>query len=192
MPETDLTRKGSYSKSTGDNVSWSVNASVSYNYTKDKHLLSLFGRWNVDENKNNSVDLSAMGFPNDNMDDFLFAYEMEDRVSGSESTSRTVGIIGQLSYMYDMRFSVDFSIRGDLSSQFGANTGMAPFWAVGARWNVHREKWLQIPLSQTWCYADRTVSQDLKVIPLTRRKETYTYDDLLFPIRLRGYIGSAS
>lgn len=143
LPETDLTRKGSYSKSTGDNVSWSVNASVSYNYTKDKHLLSLFGRWNVDENKNNSVDLSAMGFPNDNMDDFLFAYEMEDRVSGSESTSRTVGIIGQLSYMYDMRFSVDFSIRGDLSSQFGANTGMAPFWAVGARWNVHREKGLQ-------------------------------------------------
>ena len=143
LPEQDLTRKGSYNKSTGDNVSWSVNASVNYNYTKDKHLLSLFGRWNVDESKSNSVNLSAMGFPNDNMDDFLFAYEMEDRVSGTESTSRTVGIIGQVSYMYDMRFSVDFSIRGDLSSQFGANTGMAPFWAAGARWNLHREKWLQ-------------------------------------------------
>ena len=49
LPEQDLTRKGSYNKSTGDNVSWSVNASVNYNYTKDKHLLSLFGRWNVDE-----------------------------------------------------------------------------------------------------------------------------------------------
>lgn len=55
LAEQDLTRKGSYNKSTGDNVSWSVNASVNYNYTKDKHLLSLFGRWNVDESKSNSV-----------------------------------------------------------------------------------------------------------------------------------------
>ena len=190
LPETDLTRKGSYSKSTGDNVSWSVNASVSYNYTKDKHLLSLFGRWNVDENKNNSVDLSAMGFPNDNMDDFLFAYEMEDRVSGSESTSRTVGIIGQLSYMYDMRFSVDFSIRGDLSSQFGANTGMAPFWAVGARWNVHREKWLQNTfISNLVLRGSYGITGSQSYSPY-QAKETYTYDDLLFPYPSSDILGA--
>lgn len=181
LGETDLTRKGSYNKSTGDNVSWSVNASVSYNYTKDKHLLSVFGRWNVDENKSNSVNLSAMGFPNDNMDDFLFAYEMEDRVSGSESTSRTVGIIGQLSYMYDMRFSVDFSIRGDLSSQFGSNTGMAPFWAAGARWNVHREKWLQNTfISNLVLRGSYGITGSQSYSPY-QAKETYTYDDLLFP-----------
>ena len=139
----------------------------------------------MDENKNYSVDLSAMGFPNDNMDDFLFAYEMEDRVSGSESTSRTVGIIGQLSYMYDMRFSVDFSIRGDLSSQFGANTGMAPFWAVVGMYTG--KNGCKIPSSQTWCYADHTVSRDHKVIPLTRRKRLTRTMICCSPIRLRIY-----
>ena len=44
-----------------------------------------------------------------------------------ESTSPFCWRIGQISYMYDTRYSMDFSIRGDLSSQFGSNTGMAPF-----------------------------------------------------------------
>ena len=190
LAEQDLTRKGSYNKSTGDNVSWSVNASVNYNYTKDKHLLSLFGRWNVDESKSNSVNLSAMGFPNDNMDDFLFAYEMEDRVSGTESTSRTVGIIGQVSYMYDMRFSVDFSIRGDLSSQFGANTGMAPFWAAGARWNLHREKWLQNTIiSNLVLRGSYGVTGSQSYSPY-QAKETYSYDDLLFPYPSSDILGA--
>lgn len=131
-----------------------------------------------------------MGFPNDNMDDFLFAYEMEDRVSGSESTSRTVGIIGQLSYMYDMRFSVDFSIRGDLSSQFGANTGMAPFWAVGARWNVHREKWLQNTfISNLVLRGSYGITGSQSYSPY-QAKETYTYDDLLFPYPSSDILGA--
>ena len=167
---------------------WTTTAN--YNYTKDKHLLSLFGRWNVDESKSNSVNLSAMGFPNDNMDDFLFAYEMEDRVSGTESTSRTVGIIGQVSYMYDMRFSVDFSIRGDLSSQFGANTGMAPFWAAGARWNLHREKWLQNTIiSNLVLRGSYGVTGSQSYSPY-QAKETYSYDDLLFPYPSSDILGA--
>lgn len=141
--ETDLTKKGSYSKSTGESFTWSLNASINYNLVKGKHMVSLFGRWNVDENKGNSISLSAKGFPNDNMTDFLFAFEMDNRVNGAESTSRSVGVIGQISYMYDLRYSMDFSVRGDLSSQFGSNTGMAPFWAIGARWNMHKERWLE-------------------------------------------------
>ena len=141
--EKDLTKKGSYRKNTGETFTWSLNASVNYNLTFGKHLISLFGRWNVDENQGNSVNLSAKGFPNDNMTDFLFGFEMDNRVAGMESTSRSVGVIGQVSYMYDTRYSMDFSIRGDLSSQFGSNTGMAPFWSIGARWNMHKEKWLE-------------------------------------------------
>lgn len=128
-----------------------------------------------------------MGFPNDNMDDFLFAYEMEDRVSGTESTSRTVGIIGQVSYMYDMRFSVDFSIRGDLSSQFGANTGMAPFWAAGLVGTYIGKNGCKTRLFQTWCYAGLMVSRGHKVILLTRRKRLTRTMICCSPIRLRIY-----
>ena len=158
-----------------------MNASVNYNYTKDKHLLSLFGRWNVDESKSNSVNLSAMGFPNDNMDDFLFAYEMEDRVSGTESTSRTVGIIGQVSYMYDMRFS----------GIFPRNSGRTREWHLfglpGLVGTYIGKNGCKTRLFQTWCYAGLMVSRGHKVILLTRRKRLTRTMICCSPIRLRIY-----
>ncbi len=141
--EQDLTKKGFYGKNTGNISTWSVNASLNYNLSLGKHLVSLFGRWSLAENKGSSSNLTAKGFPSDNMNDFLFGFEMNNRVSGMESTARSLGIVGQLSYLYDSRYAIDFSVRGDLSSQFGSNTKMAPFWSIGARWNMHREKWFE-------------------------------------------------
>ena len=140
--EEDLTQRGSYTKSTGESVNWNANAALNYNLVKGKHGMFALLRWDVSSSKSDGINLSAKGFPDDNMDDFLFAFEMDQRVNGEESTQRSVGMTGSLNYMYDQRFSVDFNIRGDLSSQFGADTKMAPFWSVGLRWNMEREKWL--------------------------------------------------
>ncbi|MEG2277647.1 MAG: SusC/RagA family TonB-linked outer membrane protein [Odoribacter sp.] len=177
----DLTKKGSYAKNIGSSFSWSTNASINYNFTKGDHLLSVFGRWNVEETKNDATSLSAKGFPNDKMSDFLFAYEMDNRVSGSESTSRSMGVVGQVSYMYDFRYSVDFNIRGDLSSSFGENTKMAPFWSVGARWNVSKEKWLENTLvSNLVLLGSYGITGSQNYSPY-QSVETYNFDDLMFP-----------
>lgn len=188
--EKDLTKKGSYDKSTGETFSWSLNASINYNLTLGKHLISMFGRWNVDENKSNNISLSSLGFPNDNMTDFLFAFEMKERVNGSESTSRAVGVIGQVSYMYDMRYSMDFCIRGDLSSQFGSNTGMAPFWSIGARWNMHKEKWLENSFVSNLVLRGSygvTGSQSYEPYQAT---EMYSFSDLMFPYPATDVLGA--
>ena len=188
--EKDLTKRGSYSKNTGETFTWSLNASVNYNLTFGKHLISLFGRWNVDENQGNSVSLSAKGFPNDNMTDFLFGFEMDNRVAGMESTSRSVGVIGQISYMYDTRYSMDFSIRGDLSSQFGSNTGMAPFWSIGARWNMHKEKWLENTFISNLVLRGSygvTGSQSYEPYQAT---EMYSFRELMFPYPATDVLGA--
>ena len=188
--EKDLTKKGSYRKNTGETFTWSLNASVNYNLTFGKHLISLFGRWNVDENQGNSVNLSAKGFPNDNMTDFLFGFEMDNRVAGMESTSRSVGVIGQVSYMYDTRYSMDFSIRGDLSSQFGSNTGMAPFWSIGARWNMHKEKWLENTFISNLVLRGSygvTGSQSYEPYQAT---EMYSFRELMFPYPATDVLGA--
>lgn len=70
--ETDLTKKGSYQKNTGELTSWSSNIGVNYNLQLNKHLISLFGNWTVNEDTNNSVNLSAIGYPDRHMDDFIF------------------------------------------------------------------------------------------------------------------------
>lgn len=188
--EKDLTKRGSYRKSTGETFSWSMNASANYNLTLGQHLLSFYGRWNVDESKSNSINLSANGFPNDNMTDFLFAFEMNNRVSGAESTTRSVGLIGQVSYMYDMRFAMDFSIRGDLSSQFGSNAGMAPFWSVGARWNMHKEKWLEKTFVSHMVLRGSYGIVGSQSYEPYQATEMYSFSELMFPYPATDVLGA--
>ncbi|MBR5477844.1 MAG: carboxypeptidase-like regulatory domain-containing protein, partial [Bacteroidaceae bacterium] len=103
--EDDLTRKGSYSKSSGEMSSWSSNFGINYNLVLDKHLFSVFGNWTISEDINNYVNLAATGYPDSHMDDFIFGNKMETSMSniGSENISRSVGLIGQFSYSYDNR-----------------------------------------------------------------------------------------
>lgn len=188
--EEDLTKQGAYNKNLANNFNWSANTSVNYNLTIDKHILSFLGRWNIDESKSDAVSLSAKGFPNDNMNDFLFAYEMEQRVNGSESTARSLGIIGQVSYMYDYRYAVDFNIRGDLSSRFGEDTKMAPFWAVGVRWNMHKEKWLEGPwITNLVLRGSYGITGAQNYAPY-QSVETYTFNNLLFPYLSSDVLGA--
>lgn len=186
----DMTKKGSYDKSTGNTLSWSVNASVNYNLSVKKHLLSVYARWDVRENQNDAVSMSAVGFPNDNMTDFLFAYEINKRIGGSESTSRSLGVIGQLSYMYDYRYAFDFSVRGDLSSQFGADTHMAPFWSVGLRWNAHKEKWLAPSgISSLVVRGSYGITGSQNYAPY-QAIETYSFENLMFPYPASDVLGA--
>ncbi len=186
----DMTKKGSYDKSTGESFNWSTDVSVSYNPSIGKHMFNLYGRWEIREGKSNSINLSAKGFPNDNMTDFLFAYEMEKRVSGGESTSRSLGVTGQFNYMYDMRYALDLNIRGDLSSQFGANTRMAPFWSVGVRWNAYHEKWLKNTMVSNLTFIGSygiTGSQNYSPYQAI---EMYSFSELMFPYPASDVIGA--
>ncbi len=139
---TDKTLKGSYSKNTGEMTSWSSNLGINWNQNFAKHLLSIFGNWTVSEDRNNYVNLFATGYPDSHMDDFIFGNKMSQNPSGTESISRSMGLIGQLSYSYDNKYSVDLNIRGDMSSSY-ADHSLTPFWSVGARWNAYREKFLE-------------------------------------------------
>ena len=64
-------------------------------------------------------------------------------MTGSENTSRAIGWVGSFNYSYDNRYSIDFNIRADGSSQFGSDNRFAPFWSVGAKWNVVNEDFMK-------------------------------------------------
>ena len=188
--EEDITKRGSYRKNMGNSFGWNVNASVNYNFTRDKHLVSMMGRWEMRENQSDAVFFSAKGFPNDNMTDFLFAYEMENRVNGNENTTRSLGLIGTASYMYDFRYSMDFTMRGDMSSQFGADARLKPFWSVGGRWNASREKWLLGTFVSNLVFrASYGLTGSQNYDPY-QAVETYSFDNMMFPYLGSGVLGA--
>ncbi len=73
-----------------------------------------------------------------------FSYAKDSKPSGNESLTRRIGITGNMNYMYDQRYALDFSFRMDGSSQFGSDKRFAPFWSVGLAWNVHKEKFFHV------------------------------------------------
>ncbi len=139
---TDKTKRGSYTKSTGEMTSWSSNLGINYNLPIKKHLLSMFANWTVNEDRSNYVNLAATGYPDPNMNDFIFGNQMSMNPSGTEALSRSMSLIGQVSYSYDNRYSVDLNVSSETSSRYSDHS-MTPFWSAGLRWNAYREKWLE-------------------------------------------------
>lgn len=64
-------------------------------------------------------------------------------VSESYSESRFLSFFGHLDYSFLNRYLLDFTLRNDASSRFGANNRNAMFWSVGAKWRVKRENFLK-------------------------------------------------
>lgn len=177
--ETDLTRKGSYSKSTGDMTSWSSNFGLNYNLVVKKHLLSIFANWTVNEDGNDYVNLSATGYPDPHMDDFIFGNKMNTSPSGTEAKSRSMGLVGQMSYSYDNRYSIDVNLSGESSSRY-SDHDLVPFWSVGGRWNAHNEKWLQGYVSNLVFRASHGVTGEQNFSPY-EAIEFYTYSGTMRP-----------
>lgn len=179
-----LSQRGGYLKSWANGFSWEAQAEVNYNLVKDKHFFSVGLHYSIGEDVQSSVDLQASGFPNDNMNDLLFATNITKQAGevnvGEEATSRNLGVTGMANYMYDNRYAVDFTYRGDMSSQFGADSRIAPFWSVGLRWNMHREKFMEtLPFSNFVIRANigTTGSQNYDSYQAI---QTYDFSDLLY------------
>ncbi len=139
-------RKGSYRYGTGKTSRW--NLSFTANYSKvfaDAHMI--YAGFNMDLENNDSYNYSfnVEGFPSGAID-FLsvaMSYAKDGKPGGSQSQSRRVGFVGNVSYSFEDRYFVDASFRTDGSSLYGADRRFAPFWSTGIGWNIHRENFMQ-------------------------------------------------
>lgn len=70
---------------------------------------------------------------------------LQEKPSISETLSNTESYYFTLGYMYDERYAFNLSVRGDASNRFGQDksTRFKPVWAMGFRWNLGYEPWMQ-------------------------------------------------
>ncbi|QEH42299.1 SusC/RagA family TonB-linked outer membrane protein [Chitinophaga sp. XS-30] len=101
--------------------------------------------WNFQDIAHSGEHFTVQGFPNPSMDQLTLGnqFPVGSKPFGSEYRSRLLGYLSNLSYAYDNRYLLDLSYRLDGSSQFGSEKRFAPFWSVGAGWNLHNEKMLR-------------------------------------------------
>ena len=134
--------KGSYSKTRTENVEYRLSLTGSYNKAWGDHLLSTFAQYSINENTSDMDVISMTGFPSDKLDEVYLGTTFSS-LSGSESTSRSLGFVMTLNYSYKSKYAVDYSMRFDASSQFGKENRWAPFWSAGLRWNLEKEEFIK-------------------------------------------------
>jgi TonB-linked SusC/RagA family outer membrane protein len=144
---TDLTKKGYYQLGNTGSTDWSAKLVGNWiNKFDDKGtMLTLNLGGEIKKSDSYSRYLTASGFLSDELSDIAYAsaYSSSSMPGGSESLSTSVGAFAAANFIYRNRYIVDGSYRLSGSSKFGENNRYAPFWSVGAGWNLHNEAFIK-------------------------------------------------
>lgn len=180
--EEDFLRKGSYQYGSGKSMNYEFNATLEYSkIMAEKHQIFAGVNFSVDQNKDYNYRFLVEGFANENMDFLALAmqYAKDAKPQGGEALVRKIGYTANFNYTYDQRYFIDGSFRLDGSSQFGNDKRFAPFWSVGAGWNVHHEhffKWDFINQLRLRASYGITGSQNFNAYQAMRTYKYYTDD----------------
>ena len=110
-----------------------------------RKIQEIIANYDLENNDFYNYSFNVEGFPSGAID-FLsvaMSYAKDGKPGGSQSQSRRVGFVGNVSYSFEDRYFVDASFRTDGSSLYGADRRFAPFWSTGVGWNIHRENFMQ-------------------------------------------------
>jgi TonB-linked SusC/RagA family outer membrane protein len=172
-----LSTRGKYTYESGDETTLDGNITLTFNKQLRNHFFNVALGANVRTNTSDSKSFTVVGFTNDRFTniDFASGYDKNSTPSGSYTQERLAGSFLTLNYSLKNKYLLDFTGRADGSSKFGTENKVAPFWAAGIGWNIHKEDWL-----------DRTFISQLKVrastgmtgsvsFPAYMSKTMYTY-----------------
>ncbi len=139
-------RRGTYDYTTGRSNTYSGNITLSYTRTfADKHQVYVGVDYALEGKSSYTYNIAAEGFTEEKVNFLATArqYAKDGGPMGGQAKSRRLGLTGNVNYIYDNRYYVDFSARVDGSSTFGSEKKYAPFWSTGIGWNLHNEKFME-------------------------------------------------
>lgn len=184
--ETDLTKKGSLSKTDSRGTSYSGNIVGTFNKIfKDESLISVSAGWEVNHSKSKSEFMQAIGFFNDKLSFIGNAagYPTSDTPYGSQSETSDVGLFVSGNYSFRNRYFVDGTWRMTGSSQFGENNRYGHFWSAGIGWNLLNESFFEglkqyvdlLKLRGSMGYTGKVSFSPFQAMTMYEYKNTYEY-----------------
>lgn len=145
--ETNLSQKGYYQLGNvgADNWSGKVVGNWIHSFDKEGTMSTVNLGWEIKRNKKTTSYMTGSGFLSDELADIAYAtsYYNNQLPQGKEDLSTSVGGFAAVNFMWKNRYVVDGSYRLSGSSKFGSDKRTAPFWSVGAGYNMHNESWLR-------------------------------------------------
>ena len=144
--ETDLSKKGQYTKGISQGMSYNGNLVGTFNkFFKDESLISLSTGWEINHDKSSSETIQAIGFFNDHLSYIgnAVSYPASDKPYGSQAETADVGVFVTGNLSWRNRYFADGTWRTTGSSQFGENNRFGHFWSGGLGWNILNEPFMK-------------------------------------------------
>ncbi|MGN1046850.1 MAG: SusC/RagA family TonB-linked outer membrane protein [Candidatus Cryptobacteroides sp.] len=132
--------EGSASRSSTDGLSLQVSNTLNYRFAIDDiHDFNFLLGQEAITSHGERFSVSTAGQSNNKLTDISTGTRATSWNSTSSSDYSTVSFFGRGEYNYADRYYVDFSVRADGSSRFGANNRWGAFGSVGLMWNLRNE-----------------------------------------------------
>lgn len=146
----EILKKGTFNTTNTRSNQYEGELSVTFAKLIGRHRLNAILGGNLNSNKTLTQGYSAQGFPEG---DFVYPSFSNGYPEGGsptyyENTSRSMNGYFNLGYSFDDRYLMDFSLRENGSSVFGASKRYIGTWSVGLGWNLHKERFIADHL--TW------------------------------------------
>ena len=146
----EILKKGTFNTTNTRSNQNEGELSVTFAKLIGRHRLNAVLGGNLNSNKTLTQGYSAQGFPEG---DFVYPSFSNGYPEGGsptyyENTSRSMNGYFNLGYSFDDRYLMDFSLRENGSSVFGASKRYIGTWSVGLGWNLHKERFIADHL--TW------------------------------------------
>ena len=146
----EILKKGTFNTTNTRSNQYEGELSVTFAKLIGRHRLNAVLGGNLNSNKTLTQGYSAQGFPEG---DFVYPSFSNGYPEGGsptyyENTSRSMNGYFNLGYSFDDRYLMDFSLRENGSSVFGASKRYISTWSVGLGWNLHKERFIADHL--TW------------------------------------------
>ncbi|WP_245893584.1 SusC/RagA family TonB-linked outer membrane protein [Sphingobacterium gobiense] len=176
---TDRTNeKGSYTSYSNDELFWDANIRLNWLKRIGQHDFNVVAGTNIRTESLDERSFTAIGFPNDRFTSIGFARGYAENASPSSNfvASRLFGAFMSANYSFANKYLLDATIRADGSSKFGSNNRVAPFWSLGAGWNIHHESWFENSvINQLRLRATTGLTGSVQFAPYMSRT-TYIYE----------------
>ncbi len=137
-----IDERGSMKDVNSKMTSYSGKITLNYNKKFGDNTLSVVAGGDIYKDTNLSTTYFSIGYINDDLavPGFATGYNDGSKPTSTDNTVARMGAFANVNFSIKDKYFVDGSIRNSGSSQFGANNRYAPFWSVGAGWNLHKEK----------------------------------------------------
>lgn len=138
----DPAQKGRLMEVNSKSLSYQGKVMASYNqYFFGKLYTSSVAGMSFDSQDYTSSNYVSIGYYTSKLAHPAFAtrYPASGGPSGEDGRSTGVGFFANLNGIWDNKYFLDVIYRYEGSSKFGRDKRFAPFWSVGAGWNIHNE-----------------------------------------------------